>query len=415
MTDGRIRLLPPSEPDEVALPFPDLPVEARVLELGPMHPALATPIGLRLSLSGERIVDVEVRPGAGHRGVEKECEAGSWYQAIPYVERLNDVCGIAPSVGFCLGVERMLDVELPERGQWLRVLACELARVVEHWTRLAAVADALEAGTARFVALDARELAWARIEALCGARVTPHYPRIGGVRHDAPDGFERSLRSVVAELRIRLLDYERATLRLPIFVERLRDVAPLPAARCLAFGITGPLLRAAGVAMDLRKDAPYLTYDELDFDVPTGSVGDHFDRLLVVLEELRQSLRILEQGAERLAGLAGAPVDVDDPRVRWPARDAVFQRMEGMIHHFQGVIAGPRVPAGESYGATESANGELGFLLVSDGGERPVRLRCRPPSFFHAQALPELLRGAWLGDVMPTLALVHLQGGECDR
>lgn len=402
---------PPPERPAASIPRPlDFPLDSPL-----DFPGGEPPIDLVLELEGERVLGVEARPGRTHRGFEKQVEAGHWYHAIPYVERLADHCGIAPSVAYCAAVERLLAVEVPPRAQWLRVLACELARVVEHASRLAATCAAVEADVARARALALRELAWDPVEALCGARVTPHYPRIGGVRHDAPDDFARALHEAVAAIRSALEELVTPLRRDPVFLARLRDVAVLPPETLLAWGATGPLLRAAGVAADLRRDRPYLTYAELDFDVATGSVGDDLDRFLVVVEEVRQSLRIVEQAADRLVELEGAPVDVDDPRVRWPAKDEVHDHIEGLIHHFQGVTDGPRVPAGECYAAVEAPTGELGFYLVSDGGPRPVRLRCRPPSLFHAQLLPRLLEGQQLADVLPTLALAHIAAGELDR
>jgi NADH-quinone oxidoreductase subunit D len=200
-----------------------------------------------------------------------------------------------------------------------------------------------------------------------------------------------------------------------IFVDRLRDTGVIDRETCSRYAVTGPILRSAGVPLDLRKSEPYLVYDELDFDVPIGEVGDNYDRYLVCVEEIQQSLRIVEQCLERLEALGPGPVDVMDPRVRWPAKDRVFNRMEELIHQFKSVTEGPRVPAGEAYLATESANGELGFYLVSDGSEVPVKVRCRPPSLINLAPMPEMLKGALLADLVPTFDFINMVGGECDR
>jgi NADH-quinone oxidoreductase subunit D len=383
--------------------------------MGPSHPATHGTVKFLIELDGESIVDLDVQVGYLHRGFEKECESRSWYQAIPYTDRLNYNSAILANLGFCMGVEKLLGVETPERCRWLRVLAAELSRVGDHLTRCGATCLEMQAMTPFLYGIEARELVWDLLEALCGARVTSHYVRIGGVRHDLPEGFGELCRGHLARVRSLLSDFDAVVTRNRIFVDRLKGTGVLSREDCIRYAVTGPLLRAAGVPLDLRKAEPCLCYDEIDFDVPVGEVGDNYDRYLVCLEEMVQSLRIVEQCLRRLEMMGAGPVDVGDPRVRWPSKGRVFNQMEEMIQQFKSVTEGPRVPAGEAYQAIESANGELGFYLVSDGSERPVKVRCRPPSFLNLQPLPQMVRGGLLADLIPTFDLVNMVGGECDR
>jgi NADH-quinone oxidoreductase subunit D len=393
----------------------DLHTEHQILNMGPSHPATHGTVKFTVELDGEHIVDLDIEVGYLHRGFEKECESGTWYQCIPYTDRLNYNSAVLANVGFCLAVEKLLGLETPERCQWLRVLTSELSRVADHLTRCGAACLELQAMTPFLYGIEARELTWDQLEALCGARVTSHYVRIGGVRHAMPPDFPVACRAYVARARALLSDFDRVVTRNRIFVDRLRDTGVIDRETCSRYAVTGPILRSAGVPLDLRKSEPYLVYDELDFDVPIGEVGDNYDRYLVCVEEIQQSLRIVEQCLERLEALGPGPVDVMDPRVRWPAKDRVFNRMEELIHQFKSVTEGPRVPAGEAYLATESANGELGFYLVSDGSEVPVKVRCRPPSLINLAPMPEMLKGALLADLVPTFDFINMVGGECDR
>ncbi len=393
----------------------DLHTAHQRLNMGPSHPATHGTVKFLIELDGESIVDLDVQVGYLHRGFEKECESRSWYQAIPYTDRLNYNSALMANVGFCLTVEKLLALETPERCQWLRVLASELSRVGDHLTRCGATCLELQAMTPFLYGIEARELIWDLQEALCGARVTSNYVRIGGVRHDLPDGFGAVCRDNLARIRELLADFDSVVTRNRIFVDRLKGTGILSREDCIAYAVTGPLLRAAGVPLDLRKSEPYLCYEELDFDIPIGEVGDNYDRYLVCVEEMNQSLRIVEQCLRRLEMMGQGPVDSTDPRVRWPAKNRVFDGMEEMIQQFKSVTEGPRVPAGEAYGATESANGELGFYLVSDGSQKPVKVRCRPPSFANLQPLSRMVKGGLLSDLIPTFDLVNMIGGECDR
>jgi NADH-quinone oxidoreductase subunit D len=393
----------------------DLHTEHQILNMGPSHPATHGTVKFLIELDGETIVDLDIQVGYLHRGFEKECEAGSWYQAIPYTDRLNYNSAILANVGFCLAVEKLFDLETPERCQWLRVLAGELSRLGDHLTRCGAACLELQAMTPFLYGIEARELTWDLMEILCGARVTSNYVRIGGVKHEMPASFPALCRSSIVKIRGLLRDFDEIVTSNRIFVDRLKGTGVISREECLRYAVTGPILRSAGVPLDVRKDEPYLVYDQVDFDVPIGEVGDNYDRYLVCVEEMQQSLRIVEQCVAKLEKLGPGPVNALDPRVRWPAKGRVFNRMEQLIQHFKSVTEGPLVPAGEAYVAVESANGELGFYLVSDGSAVPVKVRCRPPSFINLAPMPIMLRGAMLADLIPTFDFINMVGGECDR
>ncbi len=393
----------------------DLHTEHQILNMGPSHPASHGTVKFLIELDGESIVDLDVQVGYLHRGFEKECESGTWYQAIPYTDRLNYNSAILANIGYCMAVEKLLDLETPERCHWLRVLAGELSRIGDHLTRCGAACLELQAMTPFLYGIEARELTWDLQEILCGARVTSNYIRIGGVKHPMPASFPGVCRGNVAKIRQLLKDFDDVVTDNRIFVDRLRGTGLIAKEELIRYGVTGPLLRAAGVPLDLRKTQPYLVYEQVDFDVPIGEVGDNYDRYLVCVEEMHQSLRIVEQCLEKLEAMGDGPVNVDDPRVRWPSKGRVFNKMEELIQQFKAVTEGPRVPAGEAYHAIESANGELGFYVVSDGTAVPWKVRCRPPSLINLQPFPMMVRGALLADMIPTFDFINMIGGECDR
>ena len=383
--------------------------------MGPSHPATHGTVKFVTELDGETIIDIDVQVGYLHRGFEKECESGTYYQAIPYTDRLNYNSAILANLAYCMAVEKLIEVEIPRRGQWVRTMSGELARIADHLTRLGAACLELGALTPFIYGIEARELIWDLLEILCGARVTSNYVRIGGLQRDVPEGFEDRCVSVLQEVDRLLGDFDRVVTSNRIFVDRFRDTGALDRQKCIEYAITGPLLRAAGVPYDIRKAEPYLVYPEIDFDIPVGTRGDNYDRFLVVQHELGESIRIVRQCLPVIRETRGEPVDVDDPKIRWPAKNRVFGRMEELIQQFKGVTEGLRVPVGEVYHAVESPNGELGFYIVSDGSGKPVKVRCRPPSFVNTQPLAEMLRGSMLADIIPTFDMVNMIGGECDR
>ena len=379
-----------------------LATDRQILNMGPSHPATHGTVKFLLELEGETITAMDVQVGYLHRGFEKECESGTYYQAIPYTDRLNYSSAILANLGYCMAVEKLLDVEMPRRCSWVRVLAGEISRIGDHLTRLGAACLELGAMTPFLYGIEARELNWDLQEMLCGARVTSNYIRIGGIQRDVPEGFENRCEECLVRIEQLLADFDKIITANRIFVDRFRRTGMLSKEDCIRYGITGPLLRAVGVPYDVRKAEPYLVYDELDFDVPTGSIGDNYDRFLVVQEEIGQSIRIIRQCLPVLRKTRGEPVDVDDPRIRWPAKDGVYSRMEELIQLFKGVTEGVRVPPGEAYVAIESANGELGFYIVSDGSGKPYKVRCRPPSFVNTQPLGKMMIGGMLADIVPT-------------
>jgi len=396
-------------------PKGDLHTETQVVSMGPSHPATHGTVKIMLEIDGEEIVEMDVQIGYLHRGFEKECESGTWYQAIPYTDRLNYNSAILANLAFCMSVEKLLGCEIPRRGQWVRTLASELSRMGDHLTRLGAACLELGAMTPFLYGIEARELCWDLQEMLCGARVTSNYVRIGGIQRDVTPGFLERLRSSLARIEELLADFDKVVTSNRIFVDRFRNTGMLPLEKLISYGVTGPLLRAAGVPLDLRKAEPYLVYDEIDFDVPIGTTGDNYDRFLVCQEELVQSIRIMRACAPVLEKTLGEPVNVADPRIRWPGKDRVFGRMEELIQQFKGVTEGIRVPAGEAYAAVESPNGELGFYVVSDGTGKPYKVRCRPPSFANVAPMRDMLIGGMLADIVPTFDMINMIGGECDR
>ena len=393
----------------------DLNTETQLISMGPSHPATHGTVKIMLEIDGEQIVEMDVQVGYLHRGFEKECESGTWYQAIPYTDRLNYNSAILANLAYCMSVEKLLGCEIPRRGQWVRTLAGELSRIGDHLTRLGAACLELGAMTPFLYGIEARELVWDLQEMLCGARVTSNYVRIGGLQRDVTPGFLERLATSLKRIEELLRDFDKVVTSNRIFVDRFRNTGMLPLEKLISYGVTGPLLRAAGVPLDLRKSEPYLAYAEIDFDVPIGTTGDNFDRFLVCQEEVDQSIRIIRQCVPVIEKTVGEPVNVKDPRIRWPAKERVFGRMEELIQQFKGVTEGIRVPAGEAYAAVESPNGELGFYVVSDGTGKPYKVRCRPPSFANVAPMRDMLVGGMLADIVPTFDMINMIGGECDR
>jgi len=387
-----------------------------VVEIGMTHPGVrrVMPGGTAsflAELDDDRIVGLEVEIGLGHRGFEKEAASRPWPLVLPYVSRLGQASGLQAGVAWCGAVEGLAGLVLPARAVWLRTLAAELARVADHFARLAAVAIAIEAPGAQRVAFEAGDLALTLLETVMGRGLFGGWLRLGGVASALPEALEAPWNETTGVLRASLSRFEALSVHGPGAILRLRDVAPISLEEGLAWSVTGPALRAAGSPADLRKDAPYLAYGEVDFDVPIGESGDGHDRLLVVVEEIRQSLEIADQCRQALDGLGPGPIRVDD--VRWHGLSESESDAEG--EGARALAEGPPVPAGENGYRVESSTGELGFWVVSDGGGQARRVRCRAPSFFHAQALPVMLVGANLDDLLPTLATMHLVSAECDR
>jgi NADH-quinone oxidoreductase subunit D len=390
----------------------DLHTEHMVINMGPSHPVTHGTVKFLATLDGETIVDLKVDIGYLHRGFEKMCENGTWQQVIPYTDRLNYVSPLINNVGYALAVEKLIGIDVPERCKYIRVIASELSRIADHLTNVAAGGLELGAFTAFLYFVEARELVWDLIEELCGARVTANYVRIGGVKNDLPDGFEQKTKAVFARCRTLWMDVDKLLTKNRIFIDRVRDVGTLPAEEAIALGFTGPCLRACGVPYDVRKAHPYLVYDRMDFEVPIGETGDNYDKYLVRMEELLQSMRIVEQALDQIPG---GPINIDNPQYRWQSKDDISNRIDSLIFHFKTVIEGIKPPAGEIYLAVEGGNGELGFYLVSDGSGKPVKCRVRPPCFPLTAAMPRLMKGRLIADIVPTFDMINMIGGECDR
>ncbi len=403
--------------DEIDDADEDLPTEPMKINMGPSHPAMHGTVRIVLTIEGETVKEGDVQVGFLHRCFEKESEYATWTQVFPYTDRLNYVSPMLNNVGYAMAVEKLLGVTslIPERAQYIRVIVGEISRITDHLTCTAAGAMELGAFTIFFHNMKAREWLWELLEELSGARLTHSYVRVGGVFADLPDGWADKLRKVLKASEEVLREVEDLLLTNRIFRDRMDGVAVVSQEDAIAYGWTGPALRSTGVPYDVRKDHPYLVYDRFNFDVPVGAHGDNFDRFMVRMEEIRQSTRIIEQALDQMARLGGGPILLDDPQVVLPPKREVYNTIEGMINHFKIIVDGIKVPRGEVYSYTEGGNGELGFYLVSDGTGRPFRCRVRPPCFAIVSALPQLLKGLNIPDIVPTFGMMNMIGGECDR
>jgi NADH-quinone oxidoreductase subunit D len=391
----------------------DDPVEEVMdIQMGPSHPASHGTIKFNLRLDGETILDVDVEIGYLHRGFEKMCEQNTWNHVFPYADRLNYASPLLNNVGFALAVEKLAGVTAPERCQYIRVIAGEVSRITDHLTCLGMAANEIGAISAGFYMLEAREFLYDLVEAITGARLTVTYCRLGGVIKDVPATMAEQTRTALRHVRRVLADCDRLLSRNRIFVDRMTGIGILSREDAISYGLTGPLLRATGVPYDVRKAEPYLVYDRMDFTVPTGTSGDNYDRFMVRMAEMEQSMHIIEQA---LTQMPAGPVAITDPRYFLPPKQEVYGSIEGLMNHFKLVIEGQKVPPGEVYVATEGGNGELGFLLVSDGSGKPYRVRVRPPCFYGMGALGQMLRGAMIADIIATFGQVNMIGGECDH
>ena len=390
----------------------DLHSEYMVINMGPSHPVTHGTVKFLLTLEGETIIDMKVDIGFLHRGFEKMCENGTWEQVMPYTDRLNYVSPLINNVGYALAVEKLIGIDVPERCKYIRVIASELSRISDHYTNIAAGAMEVGGFTAFLYFVEARELVWDLIEMLCGARVTSNYVRIGGVKSDLPDGFKDKTRDVFKKCRKLWADVNKLLTKNRIFIDRVRNVGIMPPDEAIAWGFTGPCLRACGIPYDVRKFHPYLVYDQMDFEVPVGEKGDNFDRYLVRMEEINQSMRIVEQALEKMPS---GPINVNMPEYRWQSKEDISTRIESLIFHFKTVTEGIKPPPGEIYSAVEGANGELGFYLVSDGSGKPYKCRVRPPCFPLTAAMPKMVKGGFIADIVPTFDMINMIGGECDR
>jgi NADH-quinone oxidoreductase subunit D len=387
--------------------------EPMLLNVGPSHPAMHGTVRIVLELSGETIDRADVQIGYLHRGFEKMCERGCWTQCYPYVDRCNYVSPMLNNVAFSLACEKMLGVTVPERCQWYRMVLGELSRIADHLTCAGAMAMELAAFTPFLWMMKGRDFIYDIMEEECGARLTHSFGRVGGMAAPPTAGFREHVTAVCSHLPLILRDVEKVLYGNRIFLDRLEGIGVISAEDAISLAWTGPSLRACGVAYDVRKAYPYLRYDEVDFDVPVGEHGDCLDRFVTRMEEMKQSLRIIEQSLERMPD--SGPINIDDPRIVLPEKEDVYDTIEGTIRHFKIVMEGLKLPAGEVYSYTEGGNGELAFYLVSDGSGTPYRVRIRPPAFYNTSGLEKIITGLMIPDVVPCFGSLNMIGGECDR
>jgi NADH-quinone oxidoreductase subunit D len=386
--------------------------ELFTVNMGPHHPATHGVLRLVVSLQGEVVKDVRPVIGYLHTGIEKSCEDKSYWKVIPFVERMDYLSYFFNMEAFCGVVERLLDMEIPERAKYLRVIHLELNRIMSHLVWLATTCIDLGAISMFWYGFRERDKVLDLFEMSSGQRMHTRYFQVGGVIEDIPRGFESEVRSFCADMSTRLDQYEAILDRNEIFLRRTRNVGVVSRERLLELGVTGPLLRAAGEPWDLRKVSPYLAYGDFEFNVPVGTVGDGYDRYRVRAQEIRESLRIVEQA---LDGLPEGPHLADNRKVCLPPRDELATSMESLIHHFKLVTEGFRVPPGEAYYSIESPRGELGCFVVADGSAKPVRVHIRDPSFVNLQSLREMSLDGYVADLVQNVAMLDPILGGVDR
>ena len=430
--------------------------DSLLINMGPSHPAMHGAVRIMLELDGERILNSEVEVGYLHRGFEKTCENRTYFNLLIYTDRLNYVSPLINNVGYVMTVEKLLGLAVPERARIIRVLMSELSRISDHLTCIAAMAMECGAFTVFLYQMKAREFLWDVIEATTGARMTTSYIRIGGVRADLHADYEAAVKKGVDETRKVLKDVHGLLDKNKIFLNRTRDIGIMTRDNAVNFGWTGPALRSTGIAYDVRRAHPYLGYDRLDFEIPTGDRGDNFDRYMVRMREMDQSLRIVEQclaclpkaktalraeGMEPAEAIRAARTQVPDRPIKLspnlegaekavtkdilacdrrftlPPKEETYTSIEGLISHFKYFMKGHgiRPPKGETYLSVEGGNGELGYYIVSDGTDRPYRLHLRAPCLPLLAALEELIKGRYVADVIPTFGSMNIILGELDR
>lgn len=430
--------------------------DSLLINMGPSHPAMHGTIRIMLELDSERILNSEVEVGYLHRGFEKTCEHKTYFNLLPYTDRMNYVSPLINNLGYVMTMEKMLGVEVPEKAQYIRVIMSELSRISDHLTCIAAMAMECGAFTVLLYKMKAREFIWDVFEQTTGARMTTSYIRIGGVKSDLQADYEDVLNKAIVETRKVLKDIHGLLDKNKIFLDRTRDIAVVTPETAINYGWTGPCLRSTGVYYDLRKSFPYLVYDQMDFEVPLGEKGDNFDRYMVRMKEMEQSLRIIEQAMKKIPksatqtmanvmepaeaikasrekkvekriklspNLEGSEQDkyqdifTKNKKMVVPPKEDTYTSIEGLISHFKFFMHehGIRPPKGEVYFAVEGGNGELGYYIVSDGTDKPYRLHVRAPCFHVMAALEEMIHGHYIADVIPTFGSVNMIGGEMDR
>jgi NADH-quinone oxidoreductase subunit D len=390
----------------------DVHDELFTINIGPHHPATHGVLRLLTTLEGEIVRDVKPIIGYVHTGIEKSCEDQQYWKAITFIERMDYLAYYYNAMAFCMAVERLLEEEVPPRAQYLRVLHMELNRIASHLFWIATAALDIGAITMLWWGCRDRDLVLDLFEMSSGQRIHTRYFQVGGVMEDIPPGFEAKTREFVKVMHRRLDQYLSLLDRNEIWLQRTKGTGIVPVERLLQLGVTGPLLRAAGHPWDLRKAMPYSSYEQFDFNVPVGTTGDNYDRFRVRIEEMRQSLGIVEQA---LDGLPEGPHITQNRKVALPPRHELATSMEALIHHFKLVTEGFRVPPGEIYAAVESPRGELGCFVLADGSSKPARVHVRDPSFVNLQSLPDMARGGLIADFIACVAMLDPILGGVDR
>ncbi len=430
--------------------------DSMLINMGPSHPAMHGTIRIMLELDGEKILNSELEIGYLHRGLEKTCEHKTYFSLLPYTDRMNYVSPLINNLGYAMTMEKMLELDVPQRAQYIRVILCELSRISDHLTALAAMTMECGAFTVFLYTIKAREFIWDVIEHTTSARMTTSFIRIGGVRADLHPDWKDHLKTAIIETKKVLKDVHGLMDKNKIWLNRTRDIAVVSPEMAINYGWTGPCLRSTGVNFDLRKASPYSSYDHFDFDVPLGERGDNYDRYMVRMIEMEQSMRIIEQAMEKMpknkapllakgmkpakaieasrkqkveGGIKLSPnlegsekdkyADILSTGKKYivPPKEDTYTSIEGLINHFIFFMKGHgiRPPKGEVYFSVEGGNGELGYYIVSDGTDKPYRWHLRAPCFHIVSALEEMIKGHYVADVIPTFGSTNMIGGEFDR
>ena len=432
-TEGTIYSVTGGDWDQVASEIGSAKEERVVVNMGPQHPSTHGVLRLMLELEGETITELRCGIGYLHTGIEKNTEFRTWTQGVTFVTRMDYLSPLFNETTYCLGVEKLLGItsDVPERASVIRVMMMEFNRISSHMVALGTGALELGAITPMFFAFREREKVLDVFEKVSGLRMNMAYIRPGGVSQDLPEGTVPGIRELIKDLRKNFKDNAKLLIGNSIWIKRTKGVGYLDLAGCITLGVTGPVLRSTGMPWDLRKTQPYCGYENYDFDVITADTCDVYGRFLIRMQELEQSLRIIEQCCDKLDKLEGAPVMVADKKIAWPAqlslggdglgnsldhiRQIMGTSMEALIHHFKIVTEGFRVPAGQVYTPVESPRGELGAHLVSDGGTRPYRVHFRAPSFSNLQSTSAMCEGSLIADVVAAVASIDPVMGDVDR
>ncbi len=383
-----------------------------VINMGPQHPSTHGVLRLVLELDGEVVVKVTPHIGYLHTGMEKIMESKRYLQAITVTDRFDYLAPMSNNLAFVLSVEKLLEIEVPERTRVIRVLLTELTRINSHLVAVGTMALEIGAQSVFLYCFRERERILDIYEMVSGARMMSSYFRVGGLMADLPEGFDRAVQQILSEFPHRFDEYEDLLTRNPLWIQRCKGIGVIKAEEAIAWGLSGPNLRACGVPWDLRKSTPYSGYERFDFAIALGQAGDAYERYLVRIFEMRQSLKIVEQA---LKELPGGPVNIDNPKIVPPPKRVVRQSMEALIHHFLLYSYGFNVPPGEAYVPVEGPKGEVGFYVVSDGTNKPWRVKLRPPSFVNIQVLPRLIEGHMVADAIAIIGSVDFVMGEADR